>query len=92
YTPAERRVHGYYVLPFLAGDTLVARIDVRADRRGRVLQVLGAFAEPGIDAGPVADRLAGELGRMCGWLGLDAVEVARRGDLARRLTAAVAGR
>jgi len=92
YTPAERRVHGYYVLPFLCGDSLVARVDLRADRRAGVLAVLGAYAEPDVDTAAVAVRLAAELAQLAAWLGLDAVHVARRGDLARRLTAAVAGR
>ena len=82
YVPAAQRVHGYYVLPFLLGEHLVARVDVKADRRRRVLLVPGAFAEPSAGDGATAARLAGELIRLAGWLGLDDVEVGDRGDLA----------
>jgi uncharacterized protein YcaQ len=90
YTPAAKRLHGYYVLPFLLGDSLVARIDVKSDRRAGVLRVLGAFAEPGADPGAVALELADELGLLAGWLGLEHVSVASRGDLAGKLAKAVA--
>jgi uncharacterized protein len=90
YTPAAKRVHGYYVLPFLLGDRLVARIDVKSDRQSGVLRVLGAFAEPGTDPGAVASELANELRLLSGWLELEHVSVARKGDLAGKLARAVA--
>jgi uncharacterized protein YcaQ len=89
YTPAAKRVHGYYVLPFLLGDRLVARIDVKSDRQAGVLRVLGAFAEPGADPGAVASELANELRLLTGWLELEQVSVARKGDLAGKLAKAV---
>jgi uncharacterized protein YcaQ len=91
YTPAAQRRHGYYVLPFLLGDRLVARIDARSDRRAGALRVLGAFAEPGTDPGAVAAELAEELRLLAGWLELEHVTVAGNGDLAGPLAGAVAG-
>lgn len=90
YTPAAKRTFGYYVLPMLLGDELVARFDLKADRSRRALLVQAAHAESGADAGTVATAAADELGRLATWLGLDAVVVEPRGDLAPRLAAAVA--
>jgi uncharacterized protein YcaQ len=88
YTPAARRVHGYYVLPFLLGDRLVARADLKADRQAGVLRVQAVHGEDGIDRAVVADALAGELRLMADWLELDDVAVTGSGDLAADLSRA----
>jgi uncharacterized protein YcaQ len=82
YTPAAQRVHGYYVLPFLLGEQLVARVDLKADRQAGVLRVQSAHGEEGIERPLVAAALADELRLMADWLELDDVVVVDRGDLA----------
>ena len=77
------------MLPILWGDSVVGRLDMKADRQGGALLVQGSFTEPGVPAGPLADDLAPELQAMAGWLGLDKVEVLPRGDLASTLRDAV---
>ncbi len=85
YVPQPQRKYGYYVYPFLLNGELVARVDLKADRKAGLLRVPGAFLEPDRPGNRVAFELAKELKLMAGWLSLDGVAVGRRGNLAADL-------
>jgi uncharacterized protein len=85
YTPVHKREHGYYVLPFLLGDRFVARVDLKADRVARSLQVVAAHTENGCDPAKIVPPLLHELNQLASWLDLERILVFSRGDLAGSL-------
>ncbi|MCX7380075.1 MAG: winged helix DNA-binding domain-containing protein [Alphaproteobacteria bacterium] len=91
YTPKEQRTDGYYVLPFLHGDRIAARVDLKADRKDRVLHVHAANLEDHAETDTTAHALAQELRALSGWLGMERIAVARRGNLASALHDACTG-
>jgi uncharacterized protein YcaQ len=87
YVPEDRRVYGYYVLPFMLDGELVGRVDVKADRKSSTLLVRSAFFEDGQDRDRVAGALASELEQFAGWLGLGDISVSSKGNLSKAVRA-----
>jgi uncharacterized protein len=91
YTPEHLREHGYYVLPFLAGEVLAARVDLKAARESSTLLVQAVHLEPGADAAATAESLSLELRDIARWLGLERILVAKKGSLAKALSQSIRG-
>ena len=85
YVPQEKRVHGYYVLPFLMGQTIAARVDLKSDRQTGVLRVQASHLEPGSNQEATAAALARELTTLARFLKLDSVVIMKKGDLSAAL-------
>lgn len=90
YTPAPKRVYGYYTLPLLVDEALVGRIDLKTDRQARVLRVQAAWREPGVSVD--LDRVVQLLRDTAAWQGMEHVSVTGPGDLSADLARALAGR
>ena len=88
YTPKAKRKYGYYVLPFLLNESIVGRVDLKADRDSSALLAKGAFSEEGAPPETAAE-LAAELRLMAGWLGLERIVIENNGDLAVDLKQAI---
>jgi uncharacterized protein YcaQ len=87
YTPAPKRIFGYYTLPLLVDDRIVGRIDLKSDRQNRMLRVQSAWREPGATGVEIEARTAQLLREIALWQGLDGIEVMDWGDLAPALAA-----
>jgi uncharacterized protein YcaQ len=84
YTPAHKRVHGYYVLPYLLNEELVGRVDLKADRAAGTLLVHAVHYEPGAALHIVKPRLQTDLEKLAAWLGLTSVTLPKQNATRRR--------
>lgn len=89
YVPAAQRKWGYYVLPFRIGEQIVARVDLKADRKNGTLQVRSVHAEMHAQPATCVAALARELGSLKAWLGLDRITIAKHNTLTRQLALAM---
>jgi len=89
YTPPSQRQYGYYTLPVLIDEQLAGRIDLKSDRQAGVVRVQSAWVEPGVEAGPFAERVVPLLRRAAAWQGLGEVAVADRGTASGAVRAAL---
>lgn len=85
YTPPAKRVYGYHVLPFLHGDRLVGRVDLKAERSENFLRVISVFSEETGLNEVALEALAANLEKMSGWLDLNEVRVNKKGRLEKQL-------
>lgn len=90
YTPAHKRLFGYYSLPVLVGDAVVGRLDLKADRASSTLLVQSAWWQQNRPAG-AADRVATELLTAARWQGLEHVSVSSWGNASDDLAGALPG-
>ena len=88
YTPAHQREHGYYVVPFLLGDSFAARLDLKADRAAGALRILSAHHEEGLKPKEIVEPLSAELAELARWLKLERISVSKRGNLGPALARA----
>lgn len=90
YTPAPKRIYGYYTLPLLIDEEIVGRIDLKSDRQNGVLRVQAAWREPGANPDPA--RVVPLLREIAAWQGLTDIAIADRGDFAAELALALGTR
>ena len=89
YVPAAQRRWGYYVLPFRLGEQIVARVDLKADRKNNCLLVLAVHKENSIPRRDCVVALSRELGALRAWLGLNHIRVTPHNTFGRQLATAV---
>jgi len=75
FVPASKRIWGYYVYPLLEGSRFVGRIEIKADRKNSVLNVLNIWLEEGVKWTPQrANKLDAELVRLAKLVSCEAID------------------